>query len=234
MAINQPNEKRSVKKGTFNAASEIQTFVLALDTTEDAMYTFTMKFDGQMTDEHGPKEFQYAAESGQKRFGVWFSTIERRGKGLRYLFPCMDSNEFPAEYNLTVTRKASLRTLTNFVIKQTIQSKPRFMTDFFPPTMILSPYQFTLVLCDFQYKSETINNTVISIYSRSDMLQNVSFRRVAQFMDKASNIIGKNDAVVIPDVQTVYRPGISLINEKEFASESKELQSTSKPLTLKP
>lgn len=37
------------------------------------------------------------------------------------------------------------------------------MTDFFPPTMILSPYQFTLVLCDFQYKSETINNTVVRL-----------------------------------------------------------------------
>ncbi|KAK6035412.1 hypothetical protein COOONC_27083, partial [Cooperia oncophora] len=93
-------------------------------------------------------------------YGVWFATIQRNGKGLRYLFPCMDSNEFPAEYNITVKRKASLRTLSNFVIKRSIQSDEYFMTDYFPPSMVMSPYQFALVLCDFQYKTEIFNGTV--------------------------------------------------------------------------
>ncbi|VDO21491.1 unnamed protein product [Haemonchus placei] len=229
IAVDQSNEKRSIKKGTYNAASEIQTFVLSFDTAIDELYLFTMKFTGKMTVEHGPKEFTYTSNNGEQRYGVWFATLQRNSKGLRYLFPCMDSNEFPAEYNITITRKVSLRALSNFIAKRTLQSDANFMIDYFPPITVLSPYQFALVLCDFQYRRENHNGTTISVYSQYDMLQNVSFRRILQFMNPTSNIIGKNDAITIPDVQTVYRPGISLINEKEFASESKELSITSKP-----
>ncbi|KAK5977792.1 hypothetical protein GCK32_002144 [Trichostrongylus colubriformis] len=222
-AIDQSNQKQSIKRGTYNADSEIQTFVLSFDTATDALYLFTMKFTGTMSAEHGPKEFTYLSSKGEPRYGVWFATVQRHGKGLRYLFPCMDSHEFPAEYNITVTRKMSLRALSNFVIKRSIQNDAYFMTDYFPPTTVLSPYQLAFVLCDFQYKSEIYNGTMISIYSQFNVLENVSFRRTSQFMHNASHVIGKNDAVVIPDVHTVYRPGISLINEKEFITESKEL-----------
>ncbi|RCN24696.1 hypothetical protein ANCCAN_28033 [Ancylostoma caninum] len=45
-------------------------------------------------------------------------------------------------------------------------------------------------------------------------------------MDPASHEIGKNDAVLIPDVPTIHQPGISLINEKEAVCESKDFLAT--------
>ncbi|WKY17122.1 hypothetical protein Q1695_001611 [Nippostrongylus brasiliensis] len=217
-AVDHPDEKRSVKKGTYNSATEIQTFVLSFDTSTDTAYLFTVTFNGVMTGEAGPNEFHYDSENNEKRYGVWFATFQRRGKGLRYLFPCMDSNEFAAEYNVTSTIQENYR---NHCF-----SGVNLMTDHFPSTMVLLPYQFSLILCDFQYKRELNNETMISIYSQSSLLSNASFRRIVQFADLSSKTIGKNDVVVIPNAKTLYRPGISIINEKEFVSESKEFQMT--------
>ncbi|KAL6722726.1 hypothetical protein Aduo_017824 [Ancylostoma duodenale] len=219
-------EKLPVKKGAYDDSTEIQTFVLSKNTTVDIAYSFFMEFKGKFVSGKGPAEFSYSSERGEKRYGLWFATDSQSSKGLRYLFPCMDSDEFPADFNVVIIRKTSLRSLSNFVSDKTTEAGSNFMEDHYRSTLKMMPVQFALVLCDFQYKTENNNGTKISIYSRSEILSEISFRRTAQFMDPASHEIGKNDAVLIPDVPTIHRPGISLINEKEAVCESKDFLAT--------
>ncbi|KAK6766779.1 hypothetical protein RB195_026199 [Necator americanus] len=222
-SLNNAKEELSIRKGAYDEVTEIQTFILSTNTSTEVPYLFILKFTGKFTPENGPRKFSYLSERGDKRYGVWYAVDNSAGKGLRYLFPCLDSKEFPADFNLTITRSKSLRSLSNFVSYRSTSRESDFMDDHFAPTMKLLPSQIAFVLCDFQYKREVYEGTTISIFSRPEILSGISFRRTSQFMDSGSYEIGKNDAILIPNVSTIHQPGISIIDEKEAVRESEDL-----------
>ncbi|CAI4226245.1 unnamed protein product [Auanema sp. JU1783] len=216
------NKKINLRRGIYNKQTEIQTFIPSVNLTSDAEYILKLAFQNKIgSNDFGPRENSYKSLN-DKRYGMSFITKRNAQKGLRYLFPALDSKEYPALFNLFIKRKPSLRCFSNHKISKTEPMLP-WMEDSIPARTRLYPHQLGLVLTDFPSKNELLENITVTVYFRPDMMNGISIRRLEQFMDKSSRQIGKIDAVVIGQVDTVHQPGISIMNEEETVLENREL-----------
>ncbi|CAJ0610179.1 unnamed protein product [Cylicocyclus nassatus] len=109
----------SVRKGAYDEETEIQTLILGANTAIDVRYVLELKFKGKFVTDNGVQEFVYETERREKRYGLYFATNDQAKKGLRYLLPCFDSNQFPAVFDLIIVRKQSFTSLFNSVILKT-------------------------------------------------------------------------------------------------------------------
>ncbi|TKR72058.1 hypothetical protein L596_019574 [Steinernema carpocapsae] len=218
-----------VARKRHNPKTEILTIVLNRNITKLLDYNLELKFAGSFrSDDFGPKIFSYNTLFGEERYGALYVNPETATKGLRYLIPCLDSSQYPAEFFVNVRRPGVMRSLSNSARIKTldIPGDKEYLEDSFNQTIILFPYQLMVVVCDFQYKREFSGDSdlEISAYFRPSIIQEVSVERLVQFMDPKSNQIGKIDAVVIPNIKTVNQPGISVLNEAEAIEEARVLE----------
>ncbi|KAK0390327.1 hypothetical protein QR680_019303 [Steinernema hermaphroditum] len=202
-------KKYRVARKRHNPRTEILTIVLNRNITKLLDYSLELSFSGKFrTDNLGLQLFNYQTFNNEERFGALYIHPEKAIKGLRYLIPCLDSSQYPAQFTLNLQRNAVMRALSNSVRLKTvsIEGDEEFLDDGFAETIVLFPYQLVIVVCDFQYKEETSPGTEL------------------KFMDAKSNRIGKIDAVVIPNSNTINQPGISVLNEAETIDEANVLE----------
>uniref|UniRef100_A0A1I7XGK3 Peptidase_M1_N domain-containing protein n=1 Tax=Heterorhabditis bacteriophora TaxID=37862 RepID=A0A1I7XGK3_HETBA len=204
------NKKLSIRKGKYCKQTEIQTFISSNNLTTDTEYRLEIKFTGEFLPVIGLTEFTYISEDGKMRYGIRFMSKQTARKGLRYLFPCLDSNDYPAFFHFKVKRKLSLRVLGNYYVTHSTQSSLIYMTDTLPSQSILRPIQVGLVLCEFQYKTETYDGLVVINAFPSYVPCIFNHKKYTA------------DAIIIPDTYTLHQPGISILNEEEILVESRE------------
>ncbi|PAV77860.1 hypothetical protein WR25_19987 [Diploscapter pachys] len=208
-----PMKRYPVKIAAYDANYEIQAFICPFNLTMQQNYTLGMEFVGRLND-NGLRQVKYDDENSDNRYAISFGNQKIYQKGLRYVFPCLDTRDYPALLSAVILHSSTLRVLSNYS-PITVQVTELQSQSFIVTSSPQQPSQFTFALTALQPQISQYQNITISAYYRRNALSEVYIPRQTQLMDAMSLRIGKLDVIVLPSITTVHRPGISLVNEDE-------------------
>uniref|UniRef100_A0A0N4Z469 Peptidase_M1_N domain-containing protein n=1 Tax=Parastrongyloides trichosuri TaxID=131310 RepID=A0A0N4Z469_PARTI len=224
--LSNNNDSVEIIGSRYQSSNEIKTFVINEKFDPNFNYTFSFNFYGNINNTIYGKLFSYTGVFTPKSYGILFGIPEDVNHGLRYLIPSFDNVNFVSPFRWSIIRRSEMKSFTNSIISSSQVYDGLYFKDVFKETIPLKTVDNTIIIynCDYNDESNIGSNVNISSCFRTSALEKlISIDRIIQFMCEESYDIGKMDAIIIPGVQTIYKPGIGILNEGETISEAKTL-----------
>uniref|UniRef100_A0A0K0DYL7 Aminopeptidase N-like N-terminal domain-containing protein n=1 Tax=Strongyloides stercoralis TaxID=6248 RepID=A0A0K0DYL7_STRER len=226
MNDNKKNEILKIVGSRYHPVTEIKTMVLNEKFEPFINYTFSFSFYGTFDNVPYLKLFSYTGQFSPKTYGAYFGVPEGISSGLRYFIPSLDENIFISPFRWVIIRRSEMKSFSNSVLLSSEVFDEFYHLDKYKDTIPIKTFENIIIIYQCNYKIETnlySNVNITSCFRSSAPEKILSIDRINQFMCEESSKIGKMDAVIIPGVQTIYRPGIGILNEGETISEAKTL-----------
>uniref|UniRef100_A0A0K0FYX1 Uncharacterized protein n=1 Tax=Strongyloides venezuelensis TaxID=75913 RepID=A0A0K0FYX1_STRVS len=220
------NETLDIVGSSYHPSTEVKTIVINKRFEPFTNYTFSFTFYGTFDGAQYLNLFSYTGQFSPRTYGAYFGVPEEINKGLRYFIPSLDDEKFISSFRWIIIRRSEMKSLTNSVLLSSEVFDEFYHLDKFNETIPIRTFENLVVIyqCNYEMENNPFSDVnITSCFRITSQEKILSVDRVNQFMCEESNYIGKMDAVVIPGVQTIYRPGIAILNEGETTSEAKTL-----------
>ncbi|CEF68971.1 Peptidase M1, membrane alanine aminopeptidase, N-terminal domain-containing protein [Strongyloides ratti] len=220
------NETIEIVGSRYHPETEIKTIVLNEKFEPNINYTFSFSFYGTFDNAPYLKLFSYTGQFSPRTYGAYFGVPEGITNGLRYIIPSLDDNKFISYFRWVIIRRSIMKSLSNSVLLSSEDLDEFYQVDKYKETIPIKTYENIIVIyqCNCNIEKNSFSNVNITSCFRTSIQEKIlSIDRIHQFMCEESNEIGKMDVAIIPGVQTIYRPGIAILNEGETISEAKTL-----------
>ncbi|CAI5454883.1 unnamed protein product [Caenorhabditis angaria] len=216
--------KSTPSAGAYDKNTDVQAYIPISNLTKETTYKLEIGFEGTIGENpNGPLDLPYTSENNENKHSMVFGHSTTASSGLRFLMPCLDSQDFPALFNFNIRHPPDFRVISNFV--GNVQQSPLYTTTIFNATFQTFSSSIVLALIDMNLTSQSIKQEDIMInkYFRKNVINTVSTDRVLQFMASKTSNIGKLDVLCLPQLSTINQAGISFLNEEDVQRENFDL-----------
>uniref|UniRef100_A0AC35EV81 Aminopeptidase N-like N-terminal domain-containing protein n=1 Tax=Panagrolaimus sp. PS1159 TaxID=55785 RepID=A0AC35EV81_9BILA len=222
-------ESFSAIKYGYNSDTQIQRYVINHVFEEQKLYVAVIEFEGSIFPANAfgrtPKLFTFT-NNGTKSYAIVHVNKINADYGLRYISPSFDSATYPSKFNLKIQRNNKYFSISNMPIKgNQLFNNATLTEDIFETSVTLFPTQLTFVISNLEKltKKNCPANMNINIHFRTSVSKNIESQRLLQLISNTTNNIYKIDGVILPNIDTVEQPGITVMNEGSSVKAAEKL-----------
>ncbi|XP_026477436.1 aminopeptidase Q-like [Ctenocephalides felis] len=155
-----------------NETTEIVSFYLKEEMEPGVEYMLEILFSGEIKHEYSEFYWKNYMDNGESKLLL---STNLRPTLARSVFPCFDEPTIAAPFEIAIQRKLNMQSVSNSILKQSMNKNFDLVWDYFQPTPPITPSSVFFMVSELSKQDIQINdNTSLTVWSKQELVETVA------------------------------------------------------------